>query len=112
LTNDVPGPADEIYDDITTIPAPTNANGYPSGGAPLTVTVSLSGGVTTVKFADVTFTATAGGIGPFRYGFIYNAVPSVNLLVAYFDHGSVINLADGEDFKVDFDAVNGVFKLT
>jgi hypothetical protein len=74
--------------------------------------MSLAGGITTVKFADVTFTAAGGTIGPFRYGFIYNNVDDIGLLVAFFDHGSSITLADGEDFKVDFDQVNGVFKLT
>jgi hypothetical protein len=112
LTNDVPGVADETYPDVTPLPVPANAHGYPYGGAVLTVTMSLAGGITTVKFADVTFTAAGGTIGPFRYGFIYNNVDDIGLLVAFFDHGSSITLADGEDFKVDFDQVNGVFKLT
>ena len=112
LTNDAPAATDEIYDDVTLLPAPAADNGYPYGGATLTVTTSLTGGTTKIMFADVTFTATPGGLGPFRYGFIYNAVSGINLLVAWFDHGASITLANGEDFKVDFDNTTGVILLT
>jgi hypothetical protein len=86
--------------------------GYPSGGAALTHTLSLTGAVAKVAFADVTFTATAGtgSIGPFRYGAIYNS-SNANKVVAWFDHGASITLAAGEVFTVDFDAANGAFTL-
>jgi hypothetical protein len=112
LTNDVPAATDQVYDDVTLLPAPAAADGYPAGGATLTIGLSLTGSSVKVTFADITFTAGPGKIGPFRYGFIYNDRGSSNYLVGFFDHGSSITLNDGEVFKADFDATNGAFTLS
>jgi hypothetical protein len=57
------------------------------------------------------FTATAGGIGPFRYAIIYNS-SATSKVVGYYDYGSSITLADTETFTVDFDPTNGMIQLT
>jgi hypothetical protein len=62
--------------------------------------------------ADTVFTATAGGIGPFRYMVIYNTTRS-NKVVGYYDYGSSITLANaGDTFTSDFDATNGVIQAS
>jgi hypothetical protein len=109
LTQLVPLPTHQTYDDIITA-GMTNTNGYVA--QTLSITLTVSGVVAKVAMADVTFTASGGPIGPFRYGFIYNDRGTSNYLVAFFDHGSSISIADGDNFKVDFDPAAGVFTLT
>lgn len=97
--------------DITEISA---GNGYSAGGATSSMSVSESGGTVKVTAADVTFTASGGTIGPFRYVIIYNdsATSPADALVAYYDYGSSITLNDGESFTTDFDGTNGFFQLS
>ena len=49
-------------------------------------------------------TATAGGIGPFRYVLLYNDTSTDDQLIGYWDYGSSISLADGETFTIDVTA--------
>jgi len=65
---------------------------------------------------DVTWTATAGNFGPFRYVVLYNdnATDGNNVdgLIAWWDYGSAINCNNGESFTVDFPANKVVATLT
>jgi hypothetical protein len=64
---------------------PAAANGYPAGGTATTITLSETTGTTTVQGTQVVFTATAGGIGPFRYAVLYNdnATSPADALIAW-----------------------------
>lgn len=86
--------------------APAAANGYTAGGHAVTVSASSeSGGTYTLAcVTDVVITATAGGIGPFRYVILYNSTPATLNLIGYWDYGSSITLADGETFTIDVTA--------
>jgi hypothetical protein len=88
--------------------------GYASGGAASAITTSRSGGTAKVVAADVTFTAVAGSIGPFRYAILYNDTPSApaDPLIAYWDYGAALTLTDGNQFTVDFDGTAGILTLT
>jgi hypothetical protein len=57
-----------------------------------------------VSGTQIVFTATAGGIGPFRYAVLYNdtATSPADAAVAYFDYGSSITLGDTETLTVKF----------
>jgi hypothetical protein len=69
------------------------------------MTVSETTGTTTVQGTQVVFTASGGSIGPFRYAVLYNSTvttPVLNPLVAWWDYGSSISLADTETFTVKF----------
>src|SRR5688500_18541440 len=50
-------------------------NGYSAGGDDIQNAYSESGGTGTMTAVDVTFTASGGSIGPFRYAIIYNDTP-------------------------------------
>lgn len=84
----------------------STANGYTAGGADITGVYAESGGTGTLTATDVTFTASGGTIGPFRYAILYNDTPTspADPLIQYWDYGSSITLADGETFTVDFGA--------
>ena len=112
LTNTAPVAGDATWN-VGAHPAPAAANGYAAGGAATTISIAEAAGVTTVQGTSVLFTATAGGIGPFRYGVLYNDTAG-DAGVGWFDYGSSITLADGEDFEVRFNnATPGtIFTLT
>jgi hypothetical protein len=112
LTNTAPTVASDTVWNTTVAPAPAAANGYTAGGNTLTTSsAATTAGVFKLVLADTVFTATSGGIGPFRYFIIYNSSAS-NKVVGYYDYGSSITLADTESFTVDFDNAAGVLTLT
>jgi hypothetical protein len=112
LTNTAPTAASDTVWNTTVAPAPAAANNYTAGGNTLTTSsATTTSGVFKLVLADTVFTATAGGIGPFRYVIIYNS-SATNKSVGYYDYASSITLADTETFTVDFDAANGVLTLT
>jgi hypothetical protein len=111
LTNTAPGAGDTVWN-TTVAPAPAAANGYPAGGNTLTTTsATTTAGVFKLVLVDTVFTATAGGIGPFRYAILYNS-SATNKLLGYYDYGSSISLADTETFTTDFDGTNGVLTIS
>lgn len=111
LTNTAPTVATDTVWNTTVAPAPAAANGYSAGGNTITTTSSAqTTGTYKLVLADTVFTATSGGIGPFRYVILYNSTAS-NAVIGYYDYGSSITLADTETFTVDFDAANGVLTL-
>ena len=104
LTNAAPNAATHtVKADLADISAD---NGYVAGGADITGVYAESGGTGTLTATDVTFTATGGAVGPFRYAILYNDTPTspADPLIQYWDYGSAITLADGETFTVDFGA--------
>jgi len=105
LTNAAPNVATHtVRADITEL---GTAGGYTSGGATVTVTGHAeSGGTFTFAgtAASPTWTATAAGIGPFRYVVLYDDTHASDGLIAYWDYGSSITLADTETFTVTFGA--------
>jgi hypothetical protein len=112
LTNTAPTPLTDTVWNTTVYPAPAAANNYTAGGNTLTTSSAATATyIFKVVIADTVFTATAGGIGPFRYAIIYNS-SATNKVVGYYDYGSSITLADTETFTVDFDPTNGMIQLT
>jgi len=103
LTNTAPVATQTTWN-VTDHPAPAAANGYTAGGTATTVALSESSGTTTVTGTQIVYTATAGGIGPFRYAVLYNdtATSPADAAIAYFDYGSSITLGDTETLTVKF----------
>lgn len=65
-----------------------------------------------LTLTDLVLTAS-GAVATFRYVVIYNNAPSSPLdpLIAWYDHGSNVTLANGETFTIDFDDAEGFFQL-
>jgi len=109
LSNTAPAATNAIKTDITEIAA---GNGYTAGGAQATLVSSAqSSGTYTLKLNNVTFTASAGSIGPFRYCVLYNATPANGNLIGWYDYGTALTVTSSNSFQVQFDAVNGVLQL-
>jgi hypothetical protein len=65
---------------------------------------SQTSGTYSLVINDLVLTSSGGTTGPFRYVYIYNDTPTspADPLIAYFDYGSSITLADGETLTLDF----------
>ena len=102
LSNEVPLVTDTVKADIAEI---TAGNGYTAGGASITPVWSETAGVAILTGTDVTWTATGGPIGPFRYVILYNDSATNDNLIGWWDYGSELTInADEafEAFKTDF----------
>jgi len=110
LTNVAPVSTNAVKADITDI---TSGNGYTAGGTATSITLSNATGVEKVVASNVTFTASGGSIGPFRYAVMYNDTQTspVKPLVNFFDYGSSVTLNSGETFTWTPDATNGLFTI-
>lgn len=109
LTNTAPVATNAVKADITEISA---GNGYGAGGTQATqISSSQSGGTYTLKLNNVTFAASGGSIGPFRYCVLYNSTPVAGNLIGYYDYGTALTVTTGNSFQVQFDAANGVLQL-
>jgi type IV pilus biogenesis protein CpaD/CtpE len=110
LTNTAPVATNAVKADITEISA---GNGYTAGGTQATlVSSSQSSGSYTLKLNNVTFTASAGSIGPFRYCVLYNSTPASGNLIGWYDYGAALTITASNSFQVQFDATNGVLTLS
>jgi len=113
LTNTLPTVSQTVFEPVTLHPPPAAANGYTTGGSALVVTASSqTAGVYKLVANDLVFTATAGGIGPFRYAILYNDTSATDALICWWDYGSSITLADTETLTVDSDQTGGILTDT
>jgi hypothetical protein len=64
-----------------------------------------------LTLTDLVLTASGGTVGPFRYLVVYNDTAAGDELVAYFDYGSSITLADAETLTIDFDGTDGFLQI-
>lgn len=112
LTNTAPVATNHLYGDISSNEI-SSGNGYSTGGTTSSVTYLNTAGTEKVTAGNVTFTASGGSIGPFRYAVFYNATQTspAKPLVSWFDYGSSVTLNSGETFTWTPDAVNGLFTL-
>ena len=108
LTNTAPSLSNTQKSDISG--ELSTANGYTAGGATVTITSSAqSSGLYTLIASDVTWTASGGSIGPFRYAVLYNDTASNDELIGYIDYGYSVTVASGQTFTIDFDATAGLY---
>jgi len=103
LTNEQPLATDTVKADMVEISA---GNGYTAGGEDSQNDYTESGGTGTMTAVDITWTASGGTIGPFRFAVLYNdsATSPTDALVGWWDYGSNLTLQDGEQFKWDVGA--------
>ena len=105
LTNTIPTASNSVLADITQI-SYTNL----SSRNITTTSSSQTGGLYKLILTDLTLTAT-GAVGPFRYVVIYNSTAASGNLIAWFDYGSSISLANGDTLTIDFDPSTGILQL-
>ena len=113
LTNTLPIANNSVLANTTQI---AGTFGYTTGGTQAVCTASaqaLNSGIFKMVCSNVVFTAAGGSVGPLRYAVLYNDTPTspADPLIAWWDYGSPITLADTETFTVAFDQANGVFTL-
>ena len=108
FTNTAPNAATHtVLADITQLGTGGGYTGGAGGGVALTgVSYTESAGTGTFTANDVTFTASGGSVGPFRYVSYYNdtATSPVDALLGFIDYGSALTLADGESILIDHGA--------
>lgn len=109
LSNADPGATANDLADVTQI---SGVNGYTTGGTSATISdSSQTSGTYKLTLADVTFTASGGSIGPFRYVILYSDTAAGDELIGYWDYGVALTITNGNSFLVDYDASNGVLQL-
>lgn len=102
LTNIAPIAGDSVTADITQI-AYTNL----SSRNILTISSDQIGGSYKLLLTDLVLSAS-GAVAPFRYVVIANSTATNGELIAWFDYGSSLTMANGETFTVDFQSVTGL----
>ena len=106
LTNSAPVATNTVLANITEV-SYTNLSSR-------TLSVSSSSqtsGTYKLVIADLVLTAT-GAVGPFRYVVIYNDTATNDELIAWYDIGSAVTMANTDTVTLDFDGTNGFIQLT
>lgn len=107
LTNTAPSQSNTQLSDITQI-SYTNL----SSRTLTTTSWSQTSGVAKLVLADLALTASGGSVAAFRYIVIYNDTATNDELIGWYDKGSSITLADGDQLNIDFDGTNGVLQIS
>lgn len=110
LTNVAPVASNTVYANLTDL---ATSGGYTAGGGTASITsCAQTSGTLKWILGNVVTTAT-GAVGPFRYAALYNFTQTTPLkpLIAWWDYGSSITLANGDTFTWAPDATNGVLTI-
>lgn len=108
LTNSAPSASNAYKSDISEIAA---TGGYTPKQATQSSS-SQTSGLYKLKLSAVTFLASGGSIGPFRYVVLFNDSATNKNLIGYYDYGSELTLTSGNSLVVTFDSTDGVLDLT
>lgn len=76
-----------------------------------TTSSTQSSGLYKLICQDLLLTAS-GAVATFRYVVLYNSTAASGNLIAWWDYGADVTLANTETFNIDFDQSNGVFSNT
>lgn len=79
----------------------------------ITITSSTqTSGTYKLILADLTLTAS-GAVATFQYVVIFNqtSVTPTDALICWYDYGSAVTLANGDQFVIDFDNTNGLLQI-
>jgi hypothetical protein len=77
------------------------------------VTSQVTAGVYKLDADDFTISATGGALSPFRYLYVFDdtVASPADPLIAVWDHGAAISLANGDSAAISFGA-NGLLTIT
>ena len=59
----------------------------------------------------VTTLTASGAVATFEYVVVYNSTAGSSNLICWFDYGSSVTLANGDQFVVSFDQTNGLLQI-
>lgn len=110
LTNSAPSASNTQLSNITEIAYTNIQNGGTTGRNVTTSSSSQTSGTYKLVCADLVLTAT-GTVPTFRYVVLYNDTATNDELIAYWDYGSAVDLANTNTFTIDFDPTNGVLQI-
>lgn len=100
LTNTLPDLTQTNKNTITEI---AGVGGYTTGGIALTRSFSgTSGASYNLRLNDLVITASAPGMGPFRYAVLIDNTATGFELMGYIDKGISLSLLAGESVTLDF----------
>ena len=102
-TNVSPVATNSVKADLTEI---TPGNGYSAGGPTVSVSTNRVAGTLTVSGGQVVITAAGGPISTFQYLSLYDDTVATKPLVAWFDYGSPLTMADTNTLTVRFNGAN------
>lgn len=105
LTNTVPVNTNTQLSNITEI-SYTNL----SARAVTTSASAQSSGTYKLTLTDLVLTAS-GAVATFRYVVLYNDTATNDELIAWWDYGSAVTMANTETFTIDFDGSAGVLTI-
>jgi hypothetical protein len=109
LTNTLPVATNSVYGDVSGTEL-ANGNGYTTGGAASTPTLTNASGTEKLGRNERGWTAS-GTMGPFRYAIFYDSSAANKALIGWWDYGSALTMNSGDTFTVSFDAVNGILQI-
>jgi hypothetical protein len=83
-----------------------------SARVPTITSCTQTSGTLKLILVDLVLTAS-GAVATFRMVGIYNDTPTspADPLIAWYDYGSDVTLANGETFTIDFDGSNGFLQI-
>ena len=110
-TANAPVAGNSILANLTQIAYTNIVNGGTTGRDLTTSSSAQTGGTYKLVLADLTLVASGGSVAPFQYIVIYNDTATNDELIGWYDYGSAVTLADGDQFIIDFDAGTGVLTI-
>lgn len=102
---------DEYKSDLAEI---GTGNGY-TGPEDTQQTMAEVTGTVTITGSKITITASGGSINTFQYVVLQDGTVSPEVLIAWWDYGSALDLADGESLEIKFnngDPTGTIFTLS
>ena len=107
LTNATPVVGNTVYNTPADL---ATSGGYTAGGQDVTNTWTQAGGLWTLAIgADLVWTGSGAGFGPFRYAVLYNDTATAKNLIGWWDYLSSISVLLNETFT--FDMTTSLFTL-
>ncbi len=76
-----------------------------------TVSSTQTAGTYKLVCSDLILTAS-GAVATFQYIILYDSTASGSPLIAWYDYGSALTMANADTFTIDFSAGNGVLQIT
>lgn len=109
-TANAPVATNSVLANLTEIDYTNITNGGTTGRNVTTTSSAQTSGTYKLVLSDLTLTAS-GIVPAFQYVVLYNDTATNKDLIGFFDYGSAVSLAIGDQFIIDFDPTTGVLQI-